>query len=81
MSLLEITNLKKAYNSPDGKTLDISDIPSFTLNEGKQLALHEASESGKTTFLDLIAGILKRDAGIDLCVYPSPGQTHRSLLN
>ncbi len=63
MALLEITNLKKAYKSPDGEVLNIIDIPSFTLDQGERLALHGASGSGKTTFLNLIAGILKGDTG------------------
>jgi putative ABC transport system ATP-binding protein len=41
----------------------VVDVPSFALAEGEQLALRGASGSGKTTFLNLIAGILEADSG------------------
>ena len=41
----------------------IVDVPEFSLNVGAQLALAGESGSGKTTFLNLIAGILKPEAG------------------
>ena len=65
--LLEIANLKKAFQSPDGETNVVVDVPSFSMNEAEQLALQGSSGSGKTTFLNLIAGILAPDSGrIDL---------------
>lgn len=41
----------------------VLDIPSFSCDAGKQLALRGESGSGKTTFLNIIAGILRPDSG------------------
>ena len=64
MPLLEITNLTKNYRSPEGGLQRVLDVPEFTLEAGKQLALRGASGTGKTTFLNCIAGILHPDEGI-----------------
>ncbi len=63
MALLEITNLKKSYRSPDGERHNVVDMAAFSLAEKSQVALSGESGSGKTTFLHLIAGILKPDSG------------------
>ncbi len=61
--LLEIEGLQKSYVSPDGEKNTVVNIPRFELQEGQQTALEGQSGSGKTTFLNLIAGILQADAG------------------
>jgi ABC-type lipoprotein export system ATPase subunit len=61
--LLEIDGLKKSYVSPDGERSTVVNIPRFELKEGEQVALEGQSGSGKTTFLNLIAGILQADSG------------------
>jgi putative ABC transport system ATP-binding protein len=63
MPLLEIRQLKKSFCSPDGEIHTVVDIESFDLAEKAQCALSGESGSGKTTFLHLIAGILKPDSG------------------
>jgi ABC-type lipoprotein export system ATPase subunit len=63
MALLDITALRKSFVSPDGVRRTIVDVPAFSLEAGRQLALRGESGSGKTTFLHLIAGILAADAG------------------
>ena len=63
MPLLEICQLKKSYAAPDGGTQVVVDVPTFALDAQVQVALSGASGSGKTTFLNLIAGILAPDAG------------------
>jgi putative ABC transport system ATP-binding protein len=63
VSILEIKNLKKSYVSPDGERSLVIDVPRFVMNEGEQIALEGSSGSGKTTFLNLIAGILQADSG------------------
>ncbi len=62
-SLLEIRDLKKTYVSPEGERMLVIDVPQFELRAGEQVALEGSSGSGKTTFLNLIAGILKGDSG------------------
>lgn len=63
MPLLEISQLQKSFVTPDGAAQRVIDIPAFTLDERAQVALSGESGSGKTTFLHLIAGILKPDSG------------------
>lgn len=63
MKILEIKHLKKTYLSPEGIKQTVVDVPSFGLEEKQQLALAGESGSGKTTFLNLIAGILSPDEG------------------
>ena len=63
MPLLEIRNLKKIYRTPEGETLTVLDVPEFVLEERQQLVLRGASGTGKTTFLNCIAGILRPDNG------------------
>jgi len=63
MPLLEISDLKKSFLSPEGLKHAVIDVPEFSLAEKAQAALSGESGLGKTTFLHLIAGILKPDAG------------------
>tara|TARA_B100000686_G_scaffold282707_1_gene305273 strand:+ start:181 stop:861 length:681 start_codon:yes stop_codon:yes gene_type:complete len=63
--MLKIRHLKKTFPSPDGKTQTIVDIPDFGLNSGQQVALQGQSGCGKTTFLNLISGILQADQPIN----------------
>ena len=63
MPLLEIRNLRKIYRTPEGETLTVLDVPEFVLEAEQQLALRGASGTGKTTFLNCIAGILRPDDG------------------
>ncbi|MCW8129454.1 MAG: ABC transporter ATP-binding protein [Planctomycetota bacterium] len=63
MPVLEIQGLTKSFLSPDGERTTIVDVPGFAMEAGEQIGLAGASGSGKTTFLNLIAGILQADAG------------------
>ena len=63
--MLKIRHLKKTFPSPDGKTQTIVDIPDFELNSGQQVALQGQSGCGKTTFLNLVSGILQADQPIN----------------
>lgn len=62
-TVLEVRSLLKRFNAPDGGSTTVVDVPSFTLAGGEQVALRGTSGSGKTTFLNLVAGILEPDAG------------------
>ena len=63
MPLLTVANLEKAYCSPEGTQTRVVDVPHFELEAGSQTALKGSSGTGKTTFLNLIAGILHADNG------------------
>lgn len=63
MPLLKLRDLKKSFASPEGGTHCVVDVPHFELEARQQVALEGRSGSGKTTFLNLIAGILKPDSG------------------
>ena len=64
MPLLEINDLVKAYARPAGGGAQrVVDVRAFVLEAGAQLALRGESGTGKTTFLNLIAGILAADSG------------------
>src|SRR5580700_5636469 len=61
--LLEIKGLQKSFVAPDGTRHRIVDVSDFSMKQDQHLALSGESGSGKTTFLHLIAGILKPDSG------------------
>ena len=63
MPLLKIQQLIKRYAVPGGGVHTVLDVPKFTLEAGQQVALRGASGTGKTTFLNCIAGILRPDQG------------------
>jgi putative ABC transport system ATP-binding protein len=61
--MLELTDLRKSFATPDGTPAAVVHVPAFSLAAGEQRALRGESGSGKTTFLHLIAGILAADSG------------------
>ena len=61
--MLRLENLKKSYRDDEGKPIPVVDVSEFFLDHGSILALYGDSGSGKTTFLNLIAGILAPDHG------------------
>src|SRR6476646_6287169 len=63
MPLLSINDLRKSYIGPDGTARAILQVDSFAMEPAQAVALRGESGSGKTTFLNLIAGILRADAG------------------
>jgi putative ABC transport system ATP-binding protein len=63
MDFLTVSKLSKGYAAPGGGRLAVVDVPAFSLAAGSQVALRGGSGSGKTTFLNLIAGILTPDTG------------------
>jgi ABC-type lipoprotein export system ATPase subunit len=63
MALLEIQQLVKSFSRPGGATRRVIQVDDFQLDAEEELALAGESGSGKSTFLNLIAGILTPDSG------------------
>ena len=63
MALVEVAGLKKSYRAPDGTALKVIDVGAFAVDEKAQVGIRGKSGTGKTTFLHLLAGILKPDSG------------------
>ena len=83
MPLLAISNLRKSYAGPDGATRAILEVAQFSMEPGTLLALRGESGSGKTTFLNLIAGILRADTGtieLDVSNMSALGEPDRDRL-
>ena len=83
MPLLSVTNLTKSYTSSDGVAQRIVQLDSFSLDAAQSIALRGESGSGKTTFLNIIAGILRADSGevrIDGEVMTSLSEPKRDAL-
>ncbi len=81
--LLNIENLRKCFGTPDGSVQVVVDVPSFSLESGQQTALCGTSGAGKTTFLNLIAGILQPDEGrieLDGCLISEANEAKRDRL-
>jgi putative ABC transport system ATP-binding protein len=60
---LVLKDVCKSYREPDGRVLPILNIPEFSLPSGEQSALLGPSGGGKTTLLNVIAGITLPDSG------------------
>lgn len=60
---LELRNVTKSYRQPDGGRLPILNIANFNLATGEQAVLVGSSGGGKTTLLNIIAGITSADSG------------------
>ena len=63
MPLLEVRDLRKSFPTPEGTTVAVVDVPQFALDSGEHAGLRGSSGSGKTTFLNLLSGILQADGG------------------
>ena len=62
MSLV-IENLKKSYREPDGGRIPVLNVSRFELQSAEQVVLVGSSGGGKTTLLNVIAGITVPDSG------------------
>lgn len=60
MSLLQIQDLSFTYT---GQTKPTVLIPKFEIQKGAKVFIHGSSGSGKTTFLEILAGVLPIDSG------------------
>jgi len=63
MALVEIQQVRKSFPTPGGTPRTVIQIDHFQLQAGEELAVAGESGSGKSTFLNLISGILTPDSG------------------
>lgn len=61
--MLSVQNVKKAYREPNGELLPILDVPRLEVEAGEQVVIRGKSGGGKTTLLNVIAGLATADAG------------------
>ena len=62
MKVLEVTNLKKYYHTPNEEILAIDDI-SFDLDEGEFISIVGPSGCGKSTILSILSNLIDRSSG------------------
>ena len=61
--MLLVENVKKSYREPNGERLPILDVPRLELAAGEQVVIRGRSGGGKTTLLNVIAGLATVDEG------------------
>jgi ABC-type lipoprotein export system ATPase subunit len=61
--MLDVRELRKSFAGPEGARVDVVRIQEFSLGAGEERALRGESGCGKTTFLNLVSGILAADSG------------------
>jgi putative ABC transport system ATP-binding protein len=61
--MLDVRDLRKSFAGPEGARVDVVRIAEFSLGAGEERALRGESGCGKTTFLNLVSGILAADSG------------------
>ena len=61
--MLDLKEVKKSFKQPNGETVQILNVPKYSVEAGEQAVLIGPSGGGKTTLLHIIAGITKADAG------------------
>ena len=60
---LELRNVTKSYRDPSGGRVPVLNVAEFKLATGEQTVLLGSSGGGKTTLLNIIAGITTADSG------------------
>lgn len=63
MPLLSLRSVRKSYPTPAGDRQTVLEVSSFEMEPRTEIAIAGSSGSGKTTFLNIIAGLLKPDRG------------------
>jgi ABC-type lipoprotein export system ATPase subunit len=78
--MLLVENVKKSYREPSGERLQILDVPRLELAAGEQVVIRGRSGGGKTTLLNVIAGLATVDEGrvavngVDITRLPEVGR-------
>ena len=60
---LELRSVTKTYRDPSGGRVPVLNVSNFKLDQGEQVVLIGSSGGGKTTLLNIIAGITTADSG------------------
>lgn len=60
---LELHGVTKTYRDPSGGRVPVLNVEKFEIKTGEQVALVGSSGGGKTTLLNIIAGITSADSG------------------
>lgn len=77
---LQLRDVRKTYREPGGTALPVLDVSHFDIAAGEQVALVGQSGGGKTTLLNVIAGITQVDSGqvvvdgVDIVKLPEPAR-------
>lgn len=61
--MLSIKDLRKSYTNSRKEIFNVIKVKDFGIDKGQQIALSGDSGCGKTTFLNLISGIVRADSG------------------
>ncbi|HKS16906.1 MAG TPA: ATP-binding cassette domain-containing protein, partial [Planctomycetota bacterium] len=61
--IIRVEDLKKTYRAPDGSPQEVLRIGRLEIPDGAQWVITGRSGSGKTTFLNVLGGIVSPDAG------------------
>jgi putative ABC transport system ATP-binding protein len=78
--MLQLTNVQKTYEQPDGGRMPVLNVSSFAVAAGEQVVIRGRSGCGKTTLLHAIAGITSIDSGsitidgIEMTTLPEAGR-------
>jgi len=61
--MLLVENIQKSYREPGGDRLPVLDVPHLEVSAGEQVVIRGRSGGGKTTLLNVIAGLATADQG------------------
>ncbi len=60
---IELTAVRKSYRRPDGSKVVVLDVDQLSVADGEEVCVVGGSGTGKTTLLNVVAGIVIPDSG------------------